>query len=143
MLNGYFELDTGSFTGATSAVYMTPTSWAGSTITSSVSGSIVIKYSDTVWIHANNANEPGTYFLGIQKVSSYVSQKVTVPPNTYFAVQFDVSARQQFAVATLDVYCNVAGNTGMLTTNTTTIIVTSSNTLTYFITNTNTNNFQY
>lgn len=139
MLNGYFELDTGSFTGATSFVYMTPTSW---TISGAPGwGSVVIKYSDTAWIHASNTNEPGTYFLGIRKVSSYVSQTVTVPPNTYFAVQFDVSARQQYAVATLDVYCNVAGNIGMLTTNTTTIIVTSSNTNTYVCTNTN--NFQY
>ena len=112
MPNGYFEFDSASFTGATTAIYIVPSYWTGSSITIGTQGSILIKYSDTAWKHATNTNDPGTFFLGIQKVSAYVEQTITVPPNTYFAVQFDVSARQLFAVATLKVYCNAAGNTG-------------------------------
>ena len=110
MPNGYFEFDSASFTGATTAVYIDPSYWTGTVVAGG--GIVLIKYSDTVWKHATNANDPGTFFLGIQKVSAYVEQTITVPPNTYFAVQFDVSARQLFAVATLKVYCNAAGNTG-------------------------------
>jgi hypothetical protein len=107
--NGCFELDSAAL-ATTYSTYMFPTSWTGAIV--SGGGSVVIRYGSNNWKHATNANDPGTFFLGIQHVSNYVEQTIAVPQNTYFAVQFDVSARQLFAVATLQVYCNAAGNTG-------------------------------
>ena len=117
---------------------MFPKSWTGTVVAGG--GSVVIRYGSSNWKHATNANDPGTFFLGIQQVSNYVEQTITVPSNTNFAVQFDVSARQLFAVATLEVYCNAAGNTGTTTiSSTTTTTSTNTNTNTNTDTNTNTN----
>ena len=89
---------------------MIPASWTGGAPCSSME-IVLIKYIDTAYGHVGNANSGGTYFLGIKGSSTWLSQTVIVPTNTYFAIKFDYSARNNFGnVPTLQVYCRESGN---------------------------------
>ena len=90
---------------------MVPSGWSGSSGTGATATDIVMTYTNTAFGFKANANG-GLNFLGLQRNGAYVSQIITLPTNTLFSVQFDVSARTNTGTPKLEVYCNAANNAG-------------------------------
>ena len=104
---------------------MIPASWTGGTPCPNME-IVLIKYIDTVYGHAANTNSGGSYFLGLKGSSTWLSQTVTVPMNTYFAIKFDYSARNNWgSVPKLQVLCWESGNNNPTTTTSTTSTTTT------------------
>ena len=111
---------------------MIPASWTGGAPCSNMEV-VLIKYIDTAYGHAANANNGGSYFLGLKGSSTWLSQTVTVPTNTYFAIKFDYSARTNWGSApTLQVLCRESGNNPTTTATTTTTSTTTILLLLYY-----------
>jgi len=104
IFNSDFEADASSYTSTEPAAYTYPSSWGGFGIS-------LIKYSSSNWQPPTNTGS-GTFLAALQSVLGSMTQTVSVPANTNFAIQFDFCQRNYGYVPNVKVYCNAPSNAG-------------------------------
>lgn len=104
--NGGFEADAASYTSSDPPLYTYPSNWGGFGIS-------LIKYTDSSWLPPS-ATGSGSFLAALQSVLGTMTQTVSVPANSNFAIQFAFCRRPNYGyVPNVNVYCNAPGNAGI------------------------------